>query len=396
MEKQFDDQTYHIGQTEIPKSRKGKLSVLLIVIIMLCGFVSILGLMNISLFQKLLSMDETDQPVAEAVRDESNNPSALDIAYEGETIVLEYSPQSWEYFPRGGALSLQNIYSSTVHSIVTVESGNTNGIGIVVARHGYILTNSYLLNGSEKINIRLANGQKLPAMVVGRDNFSDLAILRVEEDNLIPVKFGDSSALRVGDIVVAMGSVNGTAALADGVVSAIQEDIQAGGDTITLIRTSALLEQEQLGGVLLNCYGQVVGVSTYCAANMMNMQDTEKTSYVLDSVTVKNISNQLISHGFVEGRIHLGIHGQEIDAFYQQYYDIPMGIFITSIEENCELYRRGVREGDILIELDNTAVHNFDTLNSLLESIPSGEEVTAVVYRDGTQYQMKVRIGEAP
>ena len=113
-------------------------------------------------------------------------------------------------------------------------------------------------------------------------------------------------------------------------------------------------------------------------------------------MSIKSIADQLINHGFVEGRIHLGIHGQTIDQFYQQYYDIPQGIFITAIDESSELYKRGVREGDILISLADQDVLSFDILNSLLSSLNQGQEVTAVVYRDGTQYQIKVTIGETP
>ena len=128
----------------------------------------------------------------------------------------------------------------------------------------------------------------------------------------------------------------------------------------------------------------------------MALTGTEQVSFSLDSVTIKYIADQLIHHGSVEGRVHLGIHGQEIDEFYQQYYDIPRGIFITAIEEESALFTRGVREGDILINLADTPILSFDILNSLLSSIEQGKEVTAVVYRDGTQYQIKLTIGGTP
>ena len=128
----------------------------------------------------------------------------------------------------------------------------------------------------------------------------------------------------------------------------------------------------------------------------MTLNGTEADSFSLESVTVKDIADQLINHGVVEGRVHLGIHGQEIDEFYQHYYDIPRGIFITAIEEGSELYARGVREGDILINLAGKPILSFDILNSLVTELQQGQEVTAVIYRDGTQYQLKVTIGEKP
>ena len=392
MTENFDNQTYNIGHTEPPKSHGGIIAVLLIVIIFLGGVISILGLLNISLFQKLLKKDQ--EALAVAVRKEDDDSSALAVTYSDETIILESSPQSMDYFPHVGGLSLQEIYEKNIGSLVGVETESSNGTGVVITKDGYILTNSFIITGAEKINIHLHNGEKLPATVVGRDGFSDLAILRVHAGDLTPATFGDSAALRVGDVVVAMGSHNGTGVMADGIVSAINADIQAGGSRMTLIQTSATLDAEKVGGVLLNCHGQIVGINTHCASNIMAITGTEQVSFSLDSGSIKNVADQLINHGFVEGRVHLGIHGQPIDEFYQHYYNIPQGIFITAIEDDSELYKRGVREGDILISLADQSILSFDILNSLLASLNQGQEVTAVVYRDGTQYQIKVTIGE--
>ena len=396
MTENFDNQTYNIGHTEPPKSRTGIITVLLIVIIFLGGVISILGLLNISLFQQLLHKERDSAALAVAVRDNNEDSSALEVTYGDETVVIEHSPLSLEHYPQEGAKSLQDIYAGIVRSLVSVETENQNGTGIILTKDGYILTNNYLLSDTKKINIQLSNGEKLPATVAGRDSFSDLAILKVEQENLTPAAFGDSSVLRVGDVVVAMCSFNGKAAMAEGIVSSISRDIQAGGGSINLLQTSAKLDREQVGGVLVNCYGQIVGIHTNCASNIMALTGTEQDSFVLDSVTLKDIADQLINHGVVEGRVHLGIHGQEIDEFYQHYYDIPRGIFITAIEENSVLYERGVREGDILINLADTPILSFDILNTLVTELQQGQEVTAVIYRDGTQYQLKVTIGEEP
>ena len=396
MKEHIEDGSYHIGHTAMPKSKGGLIAILLIVIIFLGGIISVLGMLNISLFRQLLQKNKNEQAVAVAVRDDSDANSVLDVTYgENETIILSATPQSVDHYPQAGGMSLQDIYATTVKSLVTVESGSINGTGIVITEDGYVLTNNYLLDDTGKINIRLASGEKLAATVVGRDHFSDLAVLRVEASGLTPASFGNSNSLRVGDVVVAIGSSHGTGVMADGIVSAINADISVGGDSITLIQTSAALDYEHEGGLLINCYGQIVGINTKCASNVMTTTGTESVSFSLDSVTVKSIADQLIHQGFVEGRIHLGIHGQAIDEFYQQYYNVPQGIFITSIEENSELYNRGVRKGDILINLADTPIFNFDTLNSLLQSIEQGQEVIAVVYRDGTQYQFSITIGEA-
>ena len=396
MTQNFDNQTYNIGHTEPPKNRSGLIAMLLIVIIFLGGVISILGLLNISLFQQLLKKNRNKDALAVAVREEQEDVSALEVTYGDETLVIEHSPQSMEHFPLEGGMSVQDIYAGLIRSLVSVETGSQNGTGVILTADGYILTNNHVITDAKKINIQLTDGEKLPATVVGRDSFSDLAILKVEAEDFVPATFGDSTVLREGDVVIAIGSFNGTGVLAEGIVSSISRDIPAGGGVINLLQTSTSLDRAQSGSVIINCYGQIVGIHTHCAANIMTLNGTEADSFSLESVTVKDIADQLINHGVVEGRVHLGIHGQEIDEFYQHYYDIPRGIFITAIEEGSELYARGVREGDILINLAGKPILSFDILNSLVTELQQGQEVTAVIYRDGTQYQLKVTIGEKP
>ena len=396
MKEQFDDKSYHIGPTEMPKKRSGLVVVLLAIIIFLGGIVSVLSFMNISMFRQMLQNDKKEDALAVVVRDDSIDSSVLEVTYGEEIIAIEFSPQSMDYYPQEGGLSLQDIYEQTIQSMVTVETGGVDGTGIILSEDGYILTNNYLLNGINKVNVRLATGEKLPAEVVGRDSFSDLAILQIEAENLIPATFGDSTVLRVGDVVVAISSASGTGVMNDGIISGINMGLRAGGSEMNMLQTNATVDQEQIGGMLINCHGQIIGVHSNCAAYVIGQNGVGSDHYSLDSVTVKNIVEQLINHGFVEGRVHMGIHGQEIDEFYQQYYDIPRGIFITALDEDSNLFARGVREGDILISLADKPVLSFDSLHSLLENLEYGQEVTAVIYRDGMQHQIKVTIGDEP
>lgn len=396
MGKAYDNQTYQTGHTAPPKSKGGIVAVLLTVIILLGGVISILGLLNIHMFRQLMGANNQKEALAEVAPDQEGVNSAMEVTRGvGETIVLNPSPLSPENIPQEGGLSLQEIYSRSVACVVAVKTDVATATGIVLTSDGYILTNSYILQGQTAALVQLHDGTQLEAVLIAKDSFSDLAVLWVEAEGLIPASFGDSTALRVGDAVVAMGSsISGQAAMADGIIAAIDTGIRAGGSNLTLIRTNARENLGSIGGPLINCYGQVVGINSMCAANVMSLSENEQYSYALDSVTVKQVADQLIDQGFVSGRIYLGIRGQEIDSFYENYYHIPQGIFITELDENSVLFQKGVREGDILLNLDDTRILNFDTLNNMVSGLERGQEVTAVVYRDGTNYQLTITIGE--
>lgn len=396
MQKQFDNQTYQTGQTEPPKSKSGLIALLLTVIILLGGVISILGLMNIRLFRQLMGVNDESIALAEVAPNQKGDSAMESTRGFGETVVLNPSPQSPDNVPVEGGLSLQEIYSRTEVSVVAVQTDAGTATGVVLTEDGYILTNSNILQSKTAVPVCLYDGTELEAVLVAKDSFSDLAILQVDAKGLTPANFGDSQALRVGDVVVAVcSSQTGSAAISDGIIAAIDSDIQAGGSSLTLIRTNAPEKLNSLGGPLLNCYGQIVGINSMCVANVMAISEDDSCCYALDSVSVKNVADQLIAQGFVTGRIHLGFHGQEIDAFYENYYNIPQGIFITELDETSALFQKGVREGDILLKLDDTRILDFDTLNNMVSTLEQGQEVTVVIYRDGTNYQMSLTIGEA-
>lgn len=391
MRKDFDNQTYQTGNTAPPKSRGGLVAALLAVIIILGGVVSIMGLMNIHMFRQLMGADKGTEALA-VVTPNQNGESGSKGSPRGfdETIIINPSPLSPENVPTEGGLSLQEIYTRTAPSVVAVETENGIATGIVLTSDGYILTNCYMLQSQDAAKIRLHDGTELEALLIAKDSFSDLAVLQADVEGLTPASFGDSTALRVGDVVVSVGNAQngGSPVMTDGIVAAIDSGIQAGGSMLTLIRTNT----PESNGPLINCYGQVVGVSSMCAANVMD--SSGESGYALDSVTVKQVADQLIARGFVAGRIYLGIHGQAIDAFYENYYDIPRGIFITELDESSELFKKGVRPGDILLNMADTDILDFDTLNNLVSTLEQGEEVTVVVYRDGTKFQLTMMIGE--
>ena len=211
----WDDSVYGTGRTEPPKSHGGTMALLLILIIFLCGIITVLGILNVRLFQKLNTRRESEQSISFAtgaalpVETVALPTEAIDatLGEDTPTIDLQKCPQGVENVPTEGALSLQEIYSRNIDSVVSVTSTGqgTTGTGVILTEDGYIVTNCHVVENGISITAQLTDGRTLPAMLVGADSVSDLAVLHIDTTGLAPAQFGDSDSLRVGDTVVAIG-----------------------------------------------------------------------------------------------------------------------------------------------------------------------------------------------
>ena len=401
---------YQTGKTRPPKCRRGLVAVLLVAMIFMGGIISALSLMKIRLFRQVgeenadpasfrFSADESVQTNDSADISQASIPS---MGEQSLQLQLKQSPESVENIPQTGGLSLQQIYTKAIDAVVSISctgsSGSSTGTGVVLSADGYIVTNSHVVAAADNISVLLQDGRTLPAQLIGADTASDLAVLYISASGLIPAEFGDSSALRVGDCVVAIGdplgiTLRGT--MTDGIVSAINRDITTGGRTMTLIQTNAALNSGNSGGPLLNCYGQVIGINTMKIGDFMNNTGVEGLGFAIPSTTVKEIVDQLISQGYVSGRPALGIQGQDITAFDQLYYRIPQGVYITEVSRNSDAAEKGISPGDILLSLDGQRISGLDGLENLLYAYTAGDVVSVVIYRAGTQYTLELTLDEA-
>lgn len=398
--------TYRTGKTRPPKRRSGLIAILLIVVISLCGIVSILGLLNIRLFREIreeLPDSKDTSPLSFSQSSPSLDPqtgTAVSQPKE-DALTIEQSPISQENIPQAGGLSLQEIYVKAIDSVAsiicTMNGGTSTGTGVVLSEDGYVVTNCHVVEGAQSIVVCLTDGQELIAQLVGMDEVSDLAVLRVHGDNLIPAEFGDSSVIRVGDLAVAIGDPLGVqlrGTMTDGIISAINRDITSGGRTMTLLQTNAALNSGNSGGPLLNCYGQVIGINTMKIGDNVNTAGVEGLGFAIPSTTVKEIVDQLISQGYVSGRPDLGITGQNLSLLYQRLYNLPQGVYISKVDEACDAYAQGIRPGDVLVTFDRTRVYNVEDLQTMLYSFQAGDTVQVGIYRGGKTYQLDITIGQ--
>ena len=407
----WDSSIYGTGRTQPPKNRGGLIAVLLVVVIFLGGLVSVLGILNIKLTNELKNSKEHTPNSLSVVTDMETHllettplpiPTEVPDPTEHPPLQLAPSPDAAPNVAQEGGLPLQQIYADNIHSVVsiscTLPGGSSTGTGVVLSSDGYIVTNAHVVEDALMVTIDLTDGRSLPATLIGADAVSDLAVLHIPAGDLVAATFGDSTALQVGDSVTAIGdplglSLRGT--FTDGIVSAINRDVTVGGRTMTLIQTNAALNSGNSGGPLINCYGQVIGINTLKIGNFVDSAGVEGIGFAIPSSTVKVIVDQLIQQGYVSGRPTLGIRGESVDLFYQRYYMMPAGLFITQLDSGSDAAKKGIQTDDILISINGVRILSMEDLNNVLYGCEVGETVEAVIFRAGKQYLVSLTVAEA-
>lgn len=435
----WDDGVYGTGRTKPPKNHGGLICVLLILVIFLSGLVTFLGIMNIRMVHRLNEQEELNSAIAFAAElpeaaafeaqseeftaeeesvpvEEVGSPIAEKPAPEME-MELHGSPEETEAAfteeeagieardfeePAPSQLSLQDIYERSIPSVVSItcrtKGSGSSGTGVILSHQGYIVTNYHVIEHAGTIHIQLTDDRVFEASVVGSDAVSDLAVLMVEADGLVPAEFGSSDNLRVGDSVVAIGDPLGVeyrGTMTNGIISAINRDVTVNGRTMNLIQTDAALNSGNSGGPLINSYGQVIGINTMKIGAFTDNAGVEGLGFAIPSTTVKDIVDQIIAQGYVSGRPSLGLMGESISLFYQRYYRLPSGLYISEVTPGSNAEKAGIEVGDILMAFDGERIYNMSELTTMLYQYSAGDVVKLIIYRGGGQYEITLELEEA-
>ena len=297
-----------------------------------------------------------------------------------------------------GALSLQEIYRRCIGSVVSIvtvtPSGKASGTGIIMSADGYVITNHHVIENAQAVSVLTSDSLEYSASIIGSDETSDLAVLKVEADGLQAAEFGDSSVLQVGDSVAAIGDPLGTAlrgTMTDGIVSAINRDLTVNDRTMSLIQTNAALNNGNSGGPLINCYGQVIGINTMKMSNFYSSSTTvEGIGFAIPIDTAKPIIDELIEKGYVSGRPAIGIDGETLPATYRIYYRLPQGIYVTRVYQNSDAAAKGVSEGDIITAINGVSVTTMEQLNRVKNQYTAGDTITLTIYRGGVSSDVEI------
>ncbi len=298
------------------------------------------------------------------------------------------------------ALSLQEIYQRVIGSVVSIStvsaSGTSSGTGIIMSQDGYIITNHHVISGALLISVLTSGDEEYEAALVGSDEMSDLAVLKIDARRLSAAEFGDSSRLRVGDSVVAIGDPLGVqlrGTMTNGIISAINRDLTVGDRTMTLVQTNAALNNGNSGGPLINCYGQVIGINTVkMSSYYASSASVEGLGFAIPISVAKPIIDELIENGYVAGRPAIGISGDSLPSYYRTYYRLPEGVYVTAVSDGSDAQASGIREGDIVTAINGQRITTVDELNTVKNQYSAGDEVTLTIYRSGAYYDVAVTL----
>lgn len=284
----------------------------------------------------------------------------------------------------------------------SASRSNAEGSGVIISQDGYIMTNYHVvqyadpknrLSRNTTLEVFLSDDRQVKAKYIGGDSKNDLAVIKVELDNLPAAELGDSSQLEVGELAVAIGNPLGmefAGSVTVGVVSALDRKVEAEGKTLNLIQTDAAINPGNSGGALVNSQGQVIGINTI----KISTAGVEGLGFAIPINDAKPIVDQLRMFGYIKGRPQIGITGEQVTEPIAQQYGIPVGIYIIEVTAGSGADKAGVRKGDILVSLADKKVKTMKDLDDIKKSYKAGDTVNAVVVRDGSKVDLKLTFTE--
>lgn len=278
------------------------------------------------------------------------------------------------------------------------------GSGIIISEDGYIVTNNHVISSESNSNyfqISEATGIKVnlygdtesyDATVVGTDSYTDLAILKIEKSGLSPAVLGNSSDLKVGEFVMAIGNPLGMDySVTCGVVSAVDREVSADGTTYNAIQTDAAINSGNSGGALVNSRGEVVGINTLKLAG----NGIEGIGFAIPISSTTSVIDQLIEFKTVK-RPYIGIAGSAVDSTTAKRYNLPEGVYVESVEENSPAAKAGIAQADIITKIEGKEIKSVNELNKIKYTYNIGDTINLTLFRNSQEMNVQVTLVEAP
>ena len=304
-------------------------------------------------------------------------------------------------------MSPAEVYAQNVASTVGITTSVTTnyfgftttsaaaGSGFVLSEDGYILTNYHVIENSTSIKVTLYDGSSYDAELIGYDESNDIAVLKVDAENLSPVVLGDSDNLNVGDSVVAIGNPLGelTFSLTAGVVSALDREVTLSGNvTMELIQTDCAINSGNSGGALFNLYGEVIGITNAKYSSSGSGASIDNIGFAIPINSVMNIVESIIEKGYI-AKPYIGVSVTSVSSETQSY-GLPKGAAVKAISEDSPAEKAGLQINDIITAANGTTIESSDDLVRLVGDLYDGAELQLTVYRQGETVELTVIVGE--
>lgn len=290
------------------------------------------------------------------------------------------------------------------------STATASGSGIIISEDGYILTNNHVVSSSTsdtsssdsyyqiseatKLTVTLFNDNtEYTAKIVGKDEQTDLAVIKIEKTGLSKAEFADSDSIKVGDFAMAVGNPIGLqSSVTAGIVSAVNREVtDSDGKKFTLIQTDAAINAGNSGGALVNSEGKVIGINTL----KMSGTGIEGMGFAIPINSTTDVTSQLIQYSKVK-RPYIGISGIDLNDETAKTYNLVAGVYVKSVEDFSSAEKAGVKPGDVIIEADGTKITSMDDLNKIKNSHKIGDEMKVKVNREGQEKELTIKLGEQP
>lgn len=304
------------------------------------------------------------------------------------------APQQFQFFDDpllrqlfGGSLPQQQRGGDS-----TVE--HALGSGVIVREDGHILTNHHVIDGAQDIKVDLSSGRTYPAKLIGSDAPSDLAVLKIDIGGLPVLHLGDSDQVRVGDVCLAVGNPLGVGqSVTSGIISAKGRETDVGtGSFQNFLQTDAPINQGNSGGALVNTRAELIGInSQIISSNGGNVG----IGFAIPSNMAKGVMNQLISSGKVQrGMLGVGIQTVTSDVAASLGLKQVGGVLVNSVNPGGPADHAGLKTGDLIVKMNGRDVSDANDLRNAVAATPPGTEVTLTISRNGSQQDLRVKLGE--
>lgn len=309
----------------------------------------------------------------------------------------------------GKQMTAAEVYAANVNSTVGITTQVTTnywgytttaaaaGSGFILSSDGYILTNFHVIESASAIKVTLYNGDSYDASLVGYDESNDIAVLKIDAEDLTPVVLGDSDNLNVGDEVIAIGNPLGelTFSLTSGSVSALDREITLSSSvTMNLIQTDCAINSGNSGGALFNLYGEVIGITNakYSGSGSSSEASIDNIGFAIPINSVRSIVESIIEKGYV-AKPYIGVMVGDVSE-ESVNYGLPEGAAVVSVTEGGPAASAGLQANDIITAVNGEKISGKSDLSSAIASCSAGDKLTLTVYRQGETLTITVEVGE--
>lgn len=284
------------------------------------------------------------------------------------------------------AMTIPDIYNKVIPSVVgiscKVAQGTQLGTGFIISDEGYIITNAHVIDGYQSVMVVDGELNEYDAEVIGADTQTDIAVLKIDPSDmdLVPVEFGKSGDLRIGEIAIAIGNPLGFdlyGTITTGIISGLNRSVTIEDNTMTLLQTSASINSGNSGGPLINAYGQVIGITSAKIDSIYG----ESLGFAIPIDEALPIVEDLIKYGYVVGRPSIGISGKDITEILSIYLGVPRGVYVSSVVDGSGAQAAGIRPDDVIIGINGQTITNMNELNEVKNQFSVGDTVTLTIYR---------------